>query len=409
MQAKDRSRFRKLLAETRNAESLPIRTRLTDEEVARFAANRYRFPGVEIKARLFRQYPHGDVASHVIGYIGRINTEDQEKLAELDVGGELPRHRLHRQGRPGGELPAGAARHHRLRAGRDRRRRARHPHALAHAGAGRQQRHADARHQAAGDRRSRLRRAPRRAGRDRALDRRRARLRLQARLRPEPVRRRHRPAELGRAEQFARPAAQQPRHRRRLSAGLDLQAVHGAGGAGDGQAPLQERHQRPGLFRVRRPALPRLQGRAATATSTCTSRSWCPPTPSTTSSPTTWASTPSPASWASSASARRAASTWRASRSACCPRRNGSRSASASPSSRSGTPARPSRSASARATTPTRRSRSRVALATLAANGDMYRPRLVSHIDNLRTGERRQIEPALAAAHRRSSPRTSSS
>jgi penicillin-binding protein 2 len=85
VQAKDRSRFRKLYAETRNAESLPIRTRLSDEEVARFAANRYRFPGVEIKARLFRQYPHGDLAAHVIGYIGRINTKDQERLAELEV------------------------------------------------------------------------------------------------------------------------------------------------------------------------------------------------------------------------------------------------------------------------------------------------------------------------------------
>ena len=85
IQPKDRARFRKLLAETRNAESLPIRTRLSDEEVARFAANRFRFPGVEIKARLFRQYPHGELASHVIGYIGRINQRDQDKLAELGV------------------------------------------------------------------------------------------------------------------------------------------------------------------------------------------------------------------------------------------------------------------------------------------------------------------------------------
>jgi len=85
VQAKDRSRFRKLHAEIRNAESLPIRTRLTDEEVARFAAHRYRFPGVEIKARLFRQYPYGDVASHVIGYIGRINQKDKEELARLEV------------------------------------------------------------------------------------------------------------------------------------------------------------------------------------------------------------------------------------------------------------------------------------------------------------------------------------
>src|SRR4029079_9190849 len=79
------SRFRKLLAETRNAESLPIRTRLTDEEVARFAANRFRFPGVDIKARLFRQYLFGEVASPVVGYIGRINQKDQEKLADLEV------------------------------------------------------------------------------------------------------------------------------------------------------------------------------------------------------------------------------------------------------------------------------------------------------------------------------------
>ena len=85
IQARDRNRFRKLLAETRNAESLPIRTRLTDEEVAKFAANRYRFPGVEIKARLFRQYPFDALASHVIGYIGRINDKDQERLEEEGV------------------------------------------------------------------------------------------------------------------------------------------------------------------------------------------------------------------------------------------------------------------------------------------------------------------------------------
>src|SRR5919109_1390206 len=82
---RDRARFRKLLAETRNAESLPIKNRLSDEEVAKFAANRYRFEGVEIKARLFRQYPFGDVGSHVIGYMGRINTQDQQKLEDDGV------------------------------------------------------------------------------------------------------------------------------------------------------------------------------------------------------------------------------------------------------------------------------------------------------------------------------------
>ena len=78
--ARDRKRFKKLMDESKRFESLPIRTRLSDVEVARFAANRYRFPGVEIKARLFRQYPKGEIASHVVGYIGRINDKDLEKL-----------------------------------------------------------------------------------------------------------------------------------------------------------------------------------------------------------------------------------------------------------------------------------------------------------------------------------------
>ena len=83
---RDRVRFRKLLQETRNAESLPVKNRLSDEEVAKFAANRFRFEGVEIRARLFRQYPFGDVGSHVLGYLGRINTQDQQKLEDEGVG-----------------------------------------------------------------------------------------------------------------------------------------------------------------------------------------------------------------------------------------------------------------------------------------------------------------------------------
>jgi penicillin-binding protein 2 len=85
IQPRDRARLKRLMAEARNSDSLPIRTRLTDEEVARFAANRYRFPGVEIKARLFRQYPYGETASHVLGYIGRISQRDQERLEEAGV------------------------------------------------------------------------------------------------------------------------------------------------------------------------------------------------------------------------------------------------------------------------------------------------------------------------------------
>lgn len=83
IQPKDRKRFKRLTDEAKNFESVPIRTRLTDEEVARFTAQRYRFPGVEIQARLFRQYPLGETASHVIGYIGRISQKDAEKIDDL--------------------------------------------------------------------------------------------------------------------------------------------------------------------------------------------------------------------------------------------------------------------------------------------------------------------------------------
>jgi len=57
--ARDRRNFKKLQEDSKNFESLPIRTRLTDDEVARFTAQRFRFPGVEVRARLFRQYPLG--------------------------------------------------------------------------------------------------------------------------------------------------------------------------------------------------------------------------------------------------------------------------------------------------------------------------------------------------------------
>jgi penicillin-binding protein 2 len=81
---RDRRRFRKLLEESKNFESLPLRTKLTDEEVARFAVNRFRFPGVEIKARLFRHYPFGELGAHFLGHIGRINDKDLEKIAEWE-------------------------------------------------------------------------------------------------------------------------------------------------------------------------------------------------------------------------------------------------------------------------------------------------------------------------------------
>jgi penicillin-binding protein 2 len=84
IEGRDRRRFKKLLEETKTFEGIPIRTRLSDEEIARFVAQRYRFPGVEVQARLFRQYPLGESAAHVIGYIGRVSEKDLDRLEDRE-------------------------------------------------------------------------------------------------------------------------------------------------------------------------------------------------------------------------------------------------------------------------------------------------------------------------------------
>ena len=85
IQPKDRRRFQRLREESRGIDTLSIRTRLSDEEVAKLAVNRFRFPGVDISGRLFRQYPLGETASHVVGYISRIDDRDLERIEESDV------------------------------------------------------------------------------------------------------------------------------------------------------------------------------------------------------------------------------------------------------------------------------------------------------------------------------------
>ncbi len=79
---RDRRRFKRLIEESKSFESLPLRTRLSEEEVARFAAQRFRFPGVEVKARLFRSYPLGETGAHLLGYIGRINQTEKKAMED---------------------------------------------------------------------------------------------------------------------------------------------------------------------------------------------------------------------------------------------------------------------------------------------------------------------------------------
>ena len=87
LEPKDYKHFKKLLAESHDFEMLMLRNNLSDEEVARFAAQQYRFPGVELRVRLFRDYPYGDKTAHVVGYIGRINQNDIDQLDEEDQAG----------------------------------------------------------------------------------------------------------------------------------------------------------------------------------------------------------------------------------------------------------------------------------------------------------------------------------
>jgi penicillin-binding protein 2 len=81
----DLKRFKKQKTESRTFESIPLRTHLNEVEAAKFAVNRYRFPGVELKSRLFRHYPLGKQGAHMVGYIGRINDKDLAKLAEKEM------------------------------------------------------------------------------------------------------------------------------------------------------------------------------------------------------------------------------------------------------------------------------------------------------------------------------------
>jgi penicillin-binding protein 2 len=80
-------RFNQLRKQQRRFDSIPIRVDLTDEEIARFAINRHRFPGVEIKAKLLRTYPLGKETAHVLGYVGRINQKELESLDASNYSG----------------------------------------------------------------------------------------------------------------------------------------------------------------------------------------------------------------------------------------------------------------------------------------------------------------------------------
>lgn len=84
----DLNRFNKFRAEYHSYEKIPLKLRLAPDEASRLAAQLYRFQGVEINARTFREYPYGALTSHFLGYIGRISDHDEEKLNETNRANE---------------------------------------------------------------------------------------------------------------------------------------------------------------------------------------------------------------------------------------------------------------------------------------------------------------------------------
>lgn len=82
----DLRKFNRLKDELPRLSPVPIKSGLTDEEVARFTAQAWRFPGVEVRSRMHRSYPFGRETAHVVGYIGRISQKDQTRLEDSGKG-----------------------------------------------------------------------------------------------------------------------------------------------------------------------------------------------------------------------------------------------------------------------------------------------------------------------------------
>lgn len=80
--ARDRRRFLQSLGKTSRYAQVVLRNNLNEIEASWFAAHSFKFPGVELQARWVREYPQGESAAHVIGYVGRISQADEQQLEE---------------------------------------------------------------------------------------------------------------------------------------------------------------------------------------------------------------------------------------------------------------------------------------------------------------------------------------
>jgi penicillin-binding protein 2 len=84
----DLERFRRRLEERRRPyQALPLRYDLNEQEIARLAVHRHELPGVEVAAELVRYYPHGELTAHALGYVGRINREELQRIDPVNYAG----------------------------------------------------------------------------------------------------------------------------------------------------------------------------------------------------------------------------------------------------------------------------------------------------------------------------------
>ena len=84
----DRQRFERRLTEYRRPyEAIPLSYDLSEEQIARLTVRRHEFPGVEVEAELVRHYPHSMLTAHALGYVGRINREELQKIDPVNYAG----------------------------------------------------------------------------------------------------------------------------------------------------------------------------------------------------------------------------------------------------------------------------------------------------------------------------------
>ena len=79
--------LKRIIHSRRSFDSVPVRLRLSDEEIGRFAVHRFEFEGVELRARQTRHYPYGDLGVHALGYVAAVSEDDLDRIDKPGYAG----------------------------------------------------------------------------------------------------------------------------------------------------------------------------------------------------------------------------------------------------------------------------------------------------------------------------------